>query len=433
MSLKGKKNFFVPYLIIVSIILPVAVFSACPTDTGTGEVPERPIPSTVKMTAHPCRTGCNLDPVRVVHTVWYEPEEDPRQVIGYELEDGTPYFDHIVMLYGLRLRHLDCNTTGWRDQCRLTGLHVCLTGNMLHYRNNWEEYFKPIRDRGIKAILSIVPAGLNSYQRHQGDAVALHMVYRWPREEEALFRWADIGGRPYPYNEEASNRLVQQVAELFNELNVDGVGYDEEYGGTMAIVRNGVADSISPRGALSGHNLLRFAYELDKAAGRKLIQEFYEIEVSLPWETTFISSSGEQVRAIRDDIICYSFHAFYGGFAQNSSLPNRPRDQYGPASVAIADTQGGAPKPRPGRDGGSGVIPRMESVLRGGYGVVMYYCLRSRTDLEEGDPWGRLPWPPTMFGTSRRPEEYFSQISEILHGQRTLFNGLDFRRRFRYQ
>ena len=101
---------------------------------------DKPIlPSTVKMTRpfDPFDPDDPLDrkPVRVIQTLWCEPEEDPRQAIGYRLEDGTPFFDHVVMLYGLMLMYRDCAAVlGAKGLCTKNGLHACYgETKMNHY------------------------------------------------------------------------------------------------------------------------------------------------------------------------------------------------------------------------------------------------------------------------------------------------------------
>ena len=334
----------------------------------------------------------NDPPQRVYHTVWMEPVEDPRQAIGYELEDGTPFFDHVVMLYGMRSVISDCasiQATNPEWACNLTGLHACIVGNMHYYLENTETYFKPIQDNGQKVLLSLVPSGLADCRE---GGVAVGALFNWPHE--ATHPWAVwSGGRPYPLNEEASMKLVNQIADLLHAKNIDGIAYDEEYAGNRMLVdpSTGQSVGISVYGGTSSDNLLRFAYELDKAMkarGREepIIQEIYDIRISLQPTATFTDSDGELVTVNRNDLILLSYTYNYGGWVPDSAHPGFPRERYGPASIAIADVPGNSPRPPLGIAGGIGIIPRMREHLIGNYGVIMYYCLRSRVELEKGIP-----------------------------------------------
>ena len=378
-------------------------------------------PSTVKMTK-PWDPSDPFDPagrkqIRMYMTVWYEPEEDPRQVIGYELEDSTPFFDSVVMLYGLRLRYRDClNREG--INCNSQGLHACWgDNNMNHYLNNHLTYFAPIQARGINVLLSIVPAN---------DGVGVSNLFNstsWTPELETRFG-------PYPFRDEVAFDMIDLLADLLNTHGIDGIGYDEEYIGTW------IPPDESPNVRFEGNgaNILRFMHELNMAAGRRLIHESYEFGPVIPASATFKDrTTGEMITVYRDDLLDWSYAVTYGGWSM--SRFGTPNHRYGPASIAIADTQN-SPRPPIGEHGGAGIQARMKNVLHGGFGVVMFYCLRDRNQLVHGIPeWGLPRFPTGMFGPGNdgRPEAYFSQMTQILFGQNTVFRGRDFPRRFQFQ
>jgi hypothetical protein len=396
--------------LLLAVCMGAAFLGGCPQDEpagnpdGTEEEWQIVYRDTTKL---------NTRGQRVVHTMWGEPEEDPRQVIGYQLEDGTPFFDHYVMLYGFRLRDRDC-TKDTTSLCNKTGLHIHFMDNVQkYYVDQYDKYIKPVRDRGIKVIFSIVP---------NDDGVCIGSLYRWPNE--ASNPWYSIYGRAYPYGETAVAGLIQQIKEFYELHPFDGIGYDEEYGNQKdgSIPGQG---NIYGNGTIMGQNLLRFAWELETALGLddpgKFTQEVYEIRTgtSIPESYTFTPAGGAEVTVAREDILDYFYESTYGGWSANPANTGVPRSKFGPASIAICDITGG-PRPPVGRSG-PGVLQRMDDHLKGNYGVVMYYCLRSRDEIR------------TRFVNHFGPDNqsidiYLSQISQTLHGQKTTYVGRDYER-----
>jgi hypothetical protein len=289
---------------------------------------------------------------------------------------------------------------------------------MRFYIENWETYFKPVRDRGIKVLLSLVPEG----GPRVGDLFESSSWTPALQEKYGL----------YPFNAVEVYQLIDQIADIFNRCQIDGIAFDEEYGGTWK----------SPDGSQTvdlnsdSKNILRFSYELDQAMKNKhgrqehLINEFYEWGVPVPASYTFHDRYNVEVTVRRDDQLDYTFSQNYGGFTPNSPAGTL-KIHYGPASVAIADTDN-APKPSYGAD----IESKMWTHLYGSYGVVMYYCLRSRDELKDGIPkWGKAAWDPNMFGSGNagKPEAYFSKIGQILHGYDVEYVGRDYPRAFQYQ
>jgi len=415
-----KKNFLTNSISIFISIVLLSVFTSCMTDTGGSDIDEgNGIPSTVKI---------NMRGQRVVNIMWGEPEEDPRQVIGYQLEDGTPYFDHYVMLYGFRLRDYNCAADP-EMICNRTSLHLCFMNNVFtHYLADWDKYIKPVRDRGIKVIMSIVP---------QNSGVCVGTLYNWPMEQ--WYSWKSLEGEDqYPYGEEAVRILIEQIKEFYEKYPFDGIGYDEEYGSTKTSTKGrgevypntGVYPGINANlaGQIGGANILRFAHEVNMALGKEISHEAYEIRYGTSIPASFTYPADWQVpeewgmpadwdRTIRrNDLIAYSYQPYYGSWQADSAI-NLPRHRFGPASVAIADVQG-SPKPASGKNG---IQAKMEDHLRGNYGVIMYYCLRDRAQIAD-----RFP---NAFGPNNPPPEmYFSQISSRIYGQETVYIGPDYPR-----
>jgi len=431
------KRFILPFAVLV---VCAAAFVSCGGD-DLGDDPDGPdgpdgpgnglIRSTIKMTKEQDPGNkfdpLNRKPLRVVQTVWYEPEEDPRQVIGYELTDGTAYFDHLVFLYGLRLRDRDCNLFP-SDKCKESGLHACYgPNNMNVYLTEWQTYIRPVRDSGIKVLLSLVPAG---------NGVGVGNLFE-------STSWSDDDVKnygPYPFGGEFAKKMIDNIAKLLLECQIDGIAFDEEYIGHWSPPGSKDQRTIATNTA----NIIRFCYELqaamDKLGGAnregtkhlgengKLIFECYAYS-PITDKATFTSFDGKDVTVLRNDIVNYIFNQSYGGWASPPS--GFPRDRWGPVSVAIADVDGSSPRPAY-RD----IEQRMSDHLYGSYGVVMYYCLRSRDELKEGIPkWNKLPWTQNMFGPGNagKPEAYFSIISNTLFGKATRYTGQDYPRRFQTQ
>jgi len=285
------------------------------------------------------------------------------------------------------------------------------------YLTQADTYLKPIRDRGIKVILSIVP---------NDDGVGVGNLFTAKNWTQALQdKYGD-----YPFNPEATYKMIDEIADLIKRLQIDGIAYDEEYVGDWKPAGG------TPTGfAVNGGNILRFSYELDKAVGRHIINETYEWSWGMmPSSATFRDREGKQVTAYRDVQLDYGYNSTYGGWLDNSIF-GLPRNKYGPVPIALADVKT-SPKPPYGA-GSIGIDSKMKNHLYGGYGVVMYYCLRSRNELKYGIPeWGMDPWPANMYGPGNagRPEAYLSRISRILHGMDTVYEGeIDYPRRFQSQ
>jgi hypothetical protein len=401
-------------LLLAAVCIGAALFAGCPQDEPATDDPTDNPDTPEWEIEYRDTTKLNTKGQRVVHTMWGEPEEDPRQVIGYQLDDenGTPFFDHYVMLYGFRLRDHDC--TKDTSLCNKTGLHLHFMDNVQrYYVDQYDKYIKPVRDRGIKVIFSIVP---------NDDGVCVGSLYRWPSESTAS--WYSIYGQTYPFGEIAVAGLIQQIKEFYELHPFDGIAYDEEYGNQKDGPKPGKGEIYSNTSTM-GENLLRFAWELETALGLddpgKFTQEVYEIRTgtSIPASYTFTPTGGTAITVNRQDILDYYFESTYGGWQVNPANSGVDRAHYGPASIAICDVTGG-PRPPVGYPG-PGVQQRMEAHLRGNYGVVMYYCLRSRDEM-------KMRFANHFGADNPSVDIYLSQISQALHGKKTIYVGPDYAR-----
>jgi hypothetical protein len=411
-----KRSTWLQCFAVLVITAAVLCLPACPQEEGEGSLSSN---STKKL---------NLNGEPVVMEAWGEPEEDPRCLLGYELEDGTPFWDRYVVLYGGRIRNRNCAADP-DTPCEKTGLHCHLYDMAKKYIwDDVENKIRPLQKRGIKVLMSLVP---------DGDGVAIGSLYRWPNE--TAYPWsANNNGEPYPFRDEVAQRFVKDVADELTRLQLDGVGYDEEYANGQGSGMKGLGEvypsndiygttsaGFEAAYRIGGENMFRFAWELQQEMPYTISQDVYEIRFGAylpekmpmyklaPDKYTQGTTEGDKTVRITS-VFDYSFHAYYGNFTAQSNNP-MPNGRYGPVSIALSDV-GTAPKPAATT---SGIGAAMDSHLAGDYGIVMFYCFRSRNELKE-----RFP---DMFG-GNPPEWYLSMISQTLFGQNTRYAGEDYPR-----
>jgi hypothetical protein len=412
------------WLLCSFLLALLAVFAACPTDEGTDidndenvEPPPTPIidgSKTIKQTAKG---------QRIIHEIWGEPEVDPRNCIGYELEtSGTKFFDRYIVLYGGRIINNDCVGNPKAANCQRQGLHLHFDDNV--YNEMWMKHdtiIKPIRDAGIAVLMGLVP---------KDGGACIGVTYEWPMEP--VWPWAENNnGQRYPYNEAAVEILQQQIIQALNEFGLDGVGYDEEYGNSAAhsgqLGLGSVYPTYSGQGRYSwtsaytesdawkkgGANIFRFAYNLAKKKPG-ILQDVYEIRYGayIPQK---LNIDGKDVKMT--DVFGISYEPTYGGWQAKSSI-GMPNARYGPVSIDVCSGIQPTALPPYGRNG---IVNRMEDLLAGKYGVNMFYCLRSSDEMEQ-----RLN---KYYGTAGADiTAYLSQISETLFKERTVYNGQSYPR-----
>jgi len=406
----------IPFFIVamITVLILIGCNGTVEEQTGLSLNKDPLLPSTIKMTKpwDPLDTDdpAGREPMRVVHTLWHEPEEDPRIVIGYQLEDGTPYFDHIVLMFGLMLRY--GNTPSRNCSCNRYELHACYLSNnpMNTYINDWEKYFKPIQDRGIKVLFSITP--------YLGGAAVGNLFESASWTGVLQDKYGD-----YPFNQQETFRMIDEVARFMKDFKIDGIAFYEEPINAWLPPDGGTGIALSRNNG----NIIRFMYELQAALNilgenRKIIYENIEC-VSIPEYATFVNRRGETVTVYRNEILNYTFNPWYGRFDSDPSSPDFPVGRYGPVSIDIAGSRDLSPRPNYGN-----TQSLLKKHLYGNYGGVMYYHLRSGTDIAEGERSGRPAWPANRFGVDNKVETYLTKISEALHGQKTVFIGNDYRR-----
>jgi hypothetical protein len=371
----------------------------------------------------------NHDDRPVINTLWCEGEwQDPRITMGYQLEDcGKNFFDRYVMLYGGRIYNRNCATNPEEGvDCRRVGLHLHHGQRCGKILREWQTYIKPIQDKGIKFIMSLVPAG---------GGIAHGGFYSWPMEDVAP--WAELypASPEYPFGEEATQRFIDQIVEAAELYNLDGIAFDDEYANMGSESGKRGLGEVYPSAAYydtseatnaawerGGKNMLRFAYEVKKQVKEKLNRDFaiecYEIRYGayMPYEMEY---DGKRVRL--HNVLDITYAPWYGGFTYPSGsglATNHMRNsQYGPLAIDIGSaTAGTAPKPASTE---SGIIANVQQVYDGEFGAIMYFSAVSRRSWREDYPAG-------YFGQTNDPCEYFSKISRILWGENVIYTGDDY-------
>jgi hypothetical protein len=394
----------------------IVVFAAGFFLTALASCPgSNPDPGEV-ITERPSTAKYRDDGLQVRMTMWGEPHGDPRNAIGYVLEEsGTQFFDTYVVLYGGSIRQNDCLNNPKNRNCRKTGLHLCFDDRA--WDNLWSRpnvTVKPVTDAGIKVLMNLIPGG----------GACVGAMYQWPME--AVWPWKQNTGTDYPYDEAAVEELQRQIIQACRDYGLDGVAYDEEYGNLSGVGEFGYGgmypeysnqDSYDWTGstkyaswALGGRNIFRFAYELQKK-WPEIVQEVYEIRYGA-YIPTSMALDGNTVKAT--DLFNLSYFTTYGSFRDNSGF--MPRDRYCPCPVDLCSGIQPTALPRCTEDGIEDTVYKHK---RGNYGAFMFYGLSSHAGMNANFP--------NYYGTGKSdPEYYLSKISTVLFGEKTVYKGLDY-------
>jgi len=387
------------------------------TDEATWtKIAGQPLPSNWVRTPQTAKVNVKGRPV--INTVWCEGYwQDPRCAMGYTItggdNDGKLYFDHFVQLYGGRLYNWDCalgtDANGEKTDCKKTGLHLHLDGYCKQILEDHYTYIKPIQDAGMKFLMGLVPAG---------GGVAHGTLYSWPMENIGTGnKWAEIypDDPVYPFGPEAVKRLIDDIKEVFELYQIDGIGFDDEYASRSGYTGKGLGNPY-PDGSVygtstqetndcwteGGKNMFRFMRDLHEAIPG-IILEDYEIRYGQHIPKTWTDENGQVLKI--EDYLSACYPANYGSWVSNPGSGNEaghmPRSMFGPMPMDLGYSST-ASNPK-----GSAVGGFMDDHLAGNYGVIMYYALYDH------DGYGEKGY----FGDGRnKPEEFFSIISKKLFG-----------------
>lgn len=162
---------------------------------------------------------------------------NPLNMLLFTLKDsGKPFFD-MVILFSSNIRY---NEETGRP-------YLCHDASVKKAYDNYETYLKPLQEKGMKVILSVMPD-------HDGVGLA---------------NLSDSG----------CQYVAQQLADFVEAHHLDGVFFDEEYAEYSSYPRSG-ADFTSDRGSARAARLF---YECKKLMPDKLMISYaYSTLSSLP-------------------------------------------------------------------------------------------------------------------------------------------------------
>ena len=226
----------------------------------------------------------------------------------YTLDDGSPAFD-IAVIFAANI-----NYDGERA-------YLHLNENVQHLLDNADTYVRPLQEKGIKVVLSILG-------NHQGAGFA-----------------------NFP-DAEAADRFALEVTTLVRRYGLDGVDLDDEW---SEYGKNGT-------GQPNAFSFVNFVDALRKRLPNRLIT-FYVIGPS----TEHQEFEGTRV----GDLVDYAWNPYYGSFL-DFPVPGLPRSQYGAAAVDLgaSDTS-----PELVRD-------LAQRTADGGYGAYVTYQLQTGDQTE---------------------------------------------------
>ncbi|SLN01859.1 Endo-beta-N-acetylglucosaminidase H precursor [Corynebacterium xerosis] len=226
----------------------------------------------------------------------------------YTLDDGSPAFD-IAVIFAANI-----NYDGERA-------YLHLNENVQHLLDNVDTYVRPLQEKGIKVVLSILG-------NHQGAGFA-----------------------NFP-DAEAADRFAQEVTALVRRYGLDGVDLDDEW---SEYGKNGT-------GQPNAFSFVNFVESLRKRLPNRLIT-FYVIGPSAERQ----EFEGRRV----GDLVDYAWNPYYGSFL-DFPVPGLPRSQYGAAAVDLGSS---TTSPELVRD-------LARRTADGGYGAFVTYQLQAGDQTE---------------------------------------------------
>lgn len=165
------------------------------------------------------------NPKQIKNVVYFEVNDcNPLNAIEYMLEDGTPFFDAVILFAA----NINYNTS--EDV-----VYLANNPNVQALLDDSEIYLQPLRKKGIKVYLGLLG---------NHDAAGLCQLSDW-----GAAQWA------------------QEVADACKTYKLDGVNLDDEYSSSPIIGNHWFTNRSAAAGA-------RLCYELKKA-----------LKATCPWET----------------------------------------------------------------------------------------------------------------------------------------------------
>lgn len=357
---------------------------------------------------------------------------NPLNAASYQLEDGTNLFDYAV-IFAANLRMRDCSLeTGEPHGCTKKGPHVHLNENVRHVLENRNKYIKPLQDKGIKVLLSLLG---------DHDGIGFGTM---TSDQISVF--------------------VDDVKATVEQYGLDGVDFDDEYAGRenwdtevqennptpesmwvypesnwwwpfrLTIYRN-PALGIGPEGVQPGNGTLTAPdkqtlevmwragsqpfYDLiaatRRALGRDKIITVYEINhaeyISRPADPETGLPATPVTTAQLEAAVDHFVQPYYGQYRAES--PNGiSHSKYAPFGMDI-----GTAAPPVSIDGDENAENSLASysqrfVDAGDYGFIYFYDLQQASNLlpyNKGDETGSIT-----------AAEYLSRMAQIVFGQKVV-------------
>ncbi len=255
MSLFGKCHYVFLFLMLVLLSCSSDGTESMPDDLG-----EEPIPN-------------EITPISVMYV-----EVNDQNIVNvgaYTRENGKPFFD-IALIFAANI-----NYDAEKDEAVLF-----LNSNVVDVLEDRELAIKPLQDKGIKVLLSVL-----------GNRQRFGFANLPDRERAAIF--------------------AQQIANVIEENNLDGVDLDDEF------VNYGEPGVPSPNES----SFIMLLEELEKALPDDKIISFYNIGES----SRFTAFEGVTAGTILD----YSWQPFYGVYNGANTPAGLTQENYSASAINI--------------------------------------------------------------------------------------------------
>jgi len=228
---------------------------------------------------------------------------DLRNVAKYTLTNGKPLFDYGIIFAA----NINYNTTTQKAE-------LFFNPQVTNVLTNRNTYVKPLQDKGIKVLLSILG-------NHQGAGFA-----NFPSQA-------------------AAQAFAQQLSDAVTTYGLDGIDFDDEY---AEYGNNGT-------GQPNSSSFVYLVTALRQLMPNKIIS-FYNIGPS----ASNLSYNGVTVGSK----VNYSWNPYYGTYSA-PNIPGLTKSQLGPAATDVTATSV------------STATTNATKTVKDGYGVYLYYNLTS--------------------------------------------------------
>ncbi|MDR0568980.1 MAG: hypothetical protein LBG87_07240 [Spirochaetaceae bacterium] len=203
---KTKKQFrFYAGMVCCAFALALAGCNSGDDDTKDEEVvPGMTGPKEIDGTDHRVKTAVYIE----------VNDENPLNAGAYQLEDGTVFFDYVI-LFAANIRERNCAANLADDHsCTKSGPHVHLNRNVQFILDNRNTYIKPLQDKGIKVLLGLLG---------DHDGISFGSI-----------------------SDEKITTFIMDVNQVVQNYGLDGVDFDDEWGSKEAWDTSSDADNQNP-------------------------------------------------------------------------------------------------------------------------------------------------------------------------------------------